>query len=286
MNKSNPVIARYISDDTVFETVCHDFEFLVEKIKKSGFEYSLEIREDYFNLYYQGNSIGKIIYHSSKKDYQVSINEKFINKKINTYFTGRKVKNYIYFMVSPQRLPSFFSDANLMSLSQMVKDENYQEEIGFEQMLMTDNVDRHDFVIIDRQVVDHSSREKIDLLGLKRVDGDSFQFCVLEVKLGKNAELRGDVSSQLKRYVKRIENHFKYYKLCYEKNFEQKQRLGLIEKINKVCIVPGVLGIVVVGGYGGLAKPSIKELRDKDKDIHILHIKNEIDFRKVEPKCF
>lgn len=283
---SKPLIVRYISDEKVFEeTICKDFKFLVDKIKDSGFEYYLEIREDYFNLYYQGNSIGKIVYRSSKNDYKVSINEKFVNRKMYVRFKGRNVGDYIFFVIPAKKLPFFFSVVNLRSLSQKVKDVNYQEEIAFEQMLMTDNVGRNDFVIIDRQVVDHSSREKIDLLGLKRVDGDNFQFCVLEVKLGNNKELKDAVSGQLKRYVKRIEDHFEEYKRCYEKNFEQKLRLGLIEGIEKVCIVPVVLGIIVVGGYGGLAEASIRELRNKDKDIRVFHSKNKIDFSKVEPKC-
>ncbi len=280
------MISRYISDERIFEDIiCKDFEFLVDKIKQSGFEYSLEIREDYFNLYYQGNSIGKITFRARNRDYKVGINKKFVDKKMNDRFDGQKSGDYVDFFISPKKLQSFFSEANLRFLSQKVRDVNYQEEIAFEQMIMTDNVGRPDFVVIDRQVVDHSSREKIDLLGLKRVSGDNFQFCVLEVKLGKNEELKGAVSGQLKRYVRRVTDHFEEYKQCYEKNFEQKKILGLINSIEKVCIVKPVLGIVVVGGYGGLAEPNIKELRGKDKDIRILHIKNEIDFNKVEPKC-
>lgn len=284
MNK--PVIARYISDKKVFEeTICKDFKFLVDKIKDSGFEYSLEIREDYFNLYYQGNSIGKIVYRSSKNDYEVSINRKFTAGRMLGGIVPRSVGKSEIFVIPPNKLPAFFSKVNLRYLSQMVKDENYQEEIGFEQMLMTDNVGRSDFVIIDRQVVDHSSREKIDLLGLKRIEGDNFQFCVLEVKLGNNKELKGDVRGQLQRYAARIEKHFDDYKKCYQRNFEQKKKLGLIDSIEKINIVPDVLGIIVVGGYGGLAEPSIRELRNKDKGIKIFHSTNKIDFEKVEPKC-
>ncbi len=60
-----PVIQRYISDEDNLSNICTDFRFLIKKISKFRFEYTLEIRQDYFNLYYQGNSIGKIVYHST-----------------------------------------------------------------------------------------------------------------------------------------------------------------------------------------------------------------------------
>jgi len=50
----------------------------------------------------------------------------------------------------------------------------------------------------------------------------------------------------------------------------------------KVNIVNGVLGVVVVGGYSGLAKKSISELKSRHPGIKVLHIRNEIDFRKVQ----
>jgi len=280
MNK--PVIQRYISDEDSFLNICTDFGFLVEKIKKFMFEYTLEIRHDYFNLYYQGNSIGKIAYYPSKRLYEISINKKFLEKGIIKQFGGKPKKSYVFFDVSPKKLPSFFSDRNLKTLSQKVRDVNYQEELGFEQILMTDNVCRDDFIIIDRQVVDHTSRDKFDLLALKKVEGNNFQFCILEVKLGNNPELKGDVSRQLKGYIERIENNFEDYKKCYEMNFEQKKKLGLVEEPKIISIVRGVVGVVVVGGYSGIAKESINVLKSKDKEIRVLQFSNKIDFREIK----
>jgi hypothetical protein len=45
-----------------------------------------------------------------------------------------------------------------------VKTINFQEEVIFEQMIMTDNVDRKDFIIIDRQILDETAKTKMDLL--------------------------------------------------------------------------------------------------------------------------
>jgi len=279
---TKPVIQRYISDEDSLLNICTDFGFLIEKIKKFMFEYTLEIRHDYFNLYYQGNSIGKIVYYPSKRLYEISINKKFLEEGIIKKFGGKSQKSYVFFDVPPKKLSSFFSDRNLKTFSQKVRDVNYQEELGFEQMLMTDNVCRDDFIIIDRQVVDHTSRDKFDLLALKKVEGSNFQFCILEVKLGNNPELKGDVSGQLKGYIKRIENNFEDYKKCYEINFEQKRQLGLFKEPEIISIVRGVIGVVVVGGYSGLAKESINELKSKDKEIKVLHFSNKIDFRNVK----
>ena len=66
--------------------------------------------------------------------------------------------------------------------------------------------------------MDKVSKTKMDLLALKRKNVSDYHFCVLEVKLGNNPELQGDVISQLKGYVDRIGNHFDDYRDCYEQN--------------------------------------------------------------------
>ncbi len=149
-------------------------------------------------------------------------------------------------------------------------------------MLLTDNADSDDLIIIDRQVVDRNSSTKMDLLAVKKNDAGDYQFCIIEVKLGNNQELKAKVFSQLSGYIERVENNFDVYKECYEKNILQKQELGLLQKSLRVNIVNGVLGIVVVGGYSGLAKKSIAELKSRHPSIMVLHIKNEINLSKVQ----
>src|SRR3990172_7398062 len=49
-----------------------------EKIIKSGFEYDMQIREDYFNLYYKGNSLAKVMCkYARESKYEVRINKSF-----------------------------------------------------------------------------------------------------------------------------------------------------------------------------------------------------------------
>jgi len=277
---SKPVISRYLSP-TTYEAVRNDFVFLIDKIKESGFEYGLQIRDDYLNLYYKGNSIGKISYKAGQKVYEIKIHRKFVDDSIVKRFSPTIVKDYAVFALPSKQLHPLFSSKNLLSMGQRVKAVQFQEEIVFEQMLLTDNANRDDLIIIDRQVVDRDHDTKMDLLGLKRKEPGKYQFCVIEVKLGNNQELKEDVFQQLNGYVERITKNFSQYKKSYELNFTQKQGLGLFSEGLKIEIVEGVLGIVVVGGYSGLAEKSISVLKSKHPDIKVLHIKNEIRFNNL-----
>lgn len=278
MNKT--IIRRYFSKD-IYEDIKEDFQFLIRKIKKSGFEYDLQIRNNYFNLYYKGNSLGKISYNENLKRYRIEIHTKFINDKIKARFKPKQSGSYLLFEIPKGQLHPLFSSQNLKSMSQMVKKVNFQEEIVFEQMLMTDNLCREDLIIIDRQVADTTSRTKMDLLALKRKNYDAYTFCIIEVKLGNNPELRGKVIEQLDGYIQRISGKFQEYKKCYELNLKQKQGLGLIDRNLGINIVPGVIGIVVVVGYSGIAEKSIKELKSKSTSVKVIHLKNMIDFSKM-----
>jgi len=279
---STPIIRRYIADEEAFKEIKSDFGFLVEKIKHSGFEYDLQIRDGYFNLYYRGNSIGKILYKKPIGQYEVSIHCKFVNDKIRKKFKPVLRNKYLIFKFPRKQLHPFFSSENLNSMASKIKKNYFQEEIIFEQMLMTDNVNRDDLIIIDRQVMDKVHKTKIDLLMLKRKENSNYQFCVVEVKLGNNPELKGEVIKQLKGYVKRIKDKFKDYKECYEKNFKQKRELRMLAGPDSINILPGVSGVIVVMGYSELAKKRIKELKQKDSSIKVIQRNNRLDIKKLD----
>lgn len=280
-----PIIKRYISNDDAFNDIVDDFGFLIEKIKTSGYEYDLQIREDYFSLYYRGNSVGKITYIKKDQVYKVNIHSKFVNDKIRDKFGPVIKENYQIFTIERHQLHPLFSVDNLNSISMKVKKNIFQEEVIYEQMLVTDNVGRDDLIIIDRQVSDKVSSTKMDLLSLKKNGNSDYQFCVLEVKLGNNKELEGTkddkkkkgVNNQLAEYIKRIEDKFDDYKACYEKNLKQKERLGLLTLPKEFKIVPGVLGVVVVMGYSGMAEKKIQELTKIDPDIKVILLSNRLD---------
>jgi hypothetical protein len=188
------IIKRYFSY-AVFNHIKNDFSFLVDKVVRSGFEYDLQIRNNYFCLYCKGNSIGKIVYNIKTQLYNVSIHNKFINKKIAERFQPQK-GTYLVFTIKKEQLHPLFSSQNLLAMAQKVKEVNYQEETTFEQMIMTDNVNRQDLIIIDRQIRDNLNTTRMDLLALTRKNHNDFQFCVIEVKLGNNPELKSMVTQK------------------------------------------------------------------------------------------
>jgi len=300
-NSKEPIIKRYFSSETILNNVIEDFEFLIDTIIDSGFEYDLQIRADYFNLYYRGNSLAKV---TPKPDhnYEICIHEKFfsIDEKDNLEtikkdiserfkrFNPQQKSHYIYFDITKNLLRPFFQIKHLKEFASNIKKVNYQEEITFEQMLITDNTNRQDFIIIDRQVSDSTSKQRMDLLALIQDKRNDYQFCVIEVKLGNNPELnperRQNVITQLWDYVDRIKTNFSVYKECYKKTVRQKQALRLINDNFKINIVEGVSGIVIIGGYSGIVKKEkyIEKLQlNAPPNIEILPMDNLIDLSKT-----
>ena len=271
-------IKRYFTDANL-KRIKHDFKFLIRLIDTSYGEFDFAIRNDYFNIYYKGNSLAKV---EPKKDnfYKISINTKFFdNTKADSraFYTSKKDSNNIF--LTKQQLHRFFQRKHLTEFASRIKKVHNGEEIDFEQSLITDNLNREDFIFIDRQITDTKlKRKRLDLLALRQVAGNQYQFVVSEVKLGNNSELKNKVASQLDGYVKHIKSNFNSYKNCYEKHFEQKRELGLIKKpsFNKINIIEPVEGIILVGGYSGIAIKQIKELKTTYPHLEVKQFTNEI----------
>ena len=164
----------------------------------------------------------------------------------------------------------------MIDLKANIKKVNYGEEIAFEQTLMTDNLGRKDFIIIDRQVQGGGLPGRMDLLAVKKNPNGKYSLLVLEVKLGNNKELEGEVLGQLDKYVSAINKNFSDFKECYEKNYAQKKELGLLPKGPKLIEIDGeVEGKIVVGSYSKIGKEAItklKELNDKYSIQQFSHI--------------
>ena len=93
--------------------------------------------------------------------------------------------DYLEFHLPSNMLHSFFQRKYLDRIGSNIASANYSEEITFEQMLITDNLNWQDFLIVDRQVTETAlRRQRMDLLALRRVDQDRFQLLVIEVNLG------------------------------------------------------------------------------------------------------
>lgn len=305
-----PIIQRYLSPD-IWKKTKKDLTLkrLVRLINSHGGEYSLQLRENYFNIYYQGNSLAKVTPHRNGT-YTAEIHERFLQpdkpdkdkdkilRKLKQYTINqtsqdaRGKRKYVIFRIHPGKLYHFFQSNHLKALSSNIRAVHSGEEITFEQVLITDNPPSENFIIIDRQVADHKNKAQMDLLALKRASVDKpFHFVVIEIKLGRNPELHEKVGEQLNKYIKhiKIKEHMKDYVACYKENYQQKKELGLFDLFgpclpNEVEIDEDektVEGLIVVGGYSGLADKALKNLcqkiREKRWDIKVQRMRNKIE---------
>ena len=284
-------IKRYIEDKFDFKKIKEDFGFLVDKVTKSNHGYDLQIRENYFNLYYRGNNVAKI---EIDKDglYTITTHTNFYEgSKVSedSRFKGKfkKIDKYGSIDLAGKDLAPFFQEKYLKEFSRKIE-KHAKGEATFQQMLISDNSGREDLLIIDSEV-GAGDRKRIDLLALKKKDNGKYQFVVIEVKLGNNKELEEDkegntkVADQLDSYVKNINDKFYDYKSCYEKNFCQKKALGLFDHIgaDEISIEEDVMGLIIITGYSELADERIEKLREKRKDIKILQFKNYIEWSDI-----
>lgn len=271
-------IKRFFSAENL-ERIKRDFDFLLSFVTQSYGEYDFAIRDNYFNLYYKGYSIGKI---EPIKDgeYRATIHNKFFYQtnadKSGQYLHKKPSGNYWTITLQPRQLHSFFQKRNIVEFASKVRNEG-SGEIEFEQSLITDNLENKDIIIIDRQITDTQlKRRRMDLLALKRIEGNKYQFLIIEVKLGNNTELQGEVVKQLQYYIDHIIGYIKEYKYCYVKHFKQKVELGLIRNQPEIEIIESVSGKIVVGSYYGIAKPKVDALRNNNQNLDIKQFQNAL----------
>lgn len=273
------MIKRYLSEK-VYERFLKDYKFLFNKIKESDGELDLKLRDDYFNLYYKGYSLAKIELRNTP--YKISINKKFssgVYEKDSRFGKCTDKNDYQCFSIDANLLHAFLQNKYMKRLFSNIKEVNSGAEVTFEQMLITDNIEREDFFIIDRQISETTlKRKRLDLLAIKQNKDNKYHFVVLEVKLGNNKELKKEVGKQLDSYKKHIDQHFHEWKDCYEKNYQQMKKTNIFEKphFEKIEIENKTEGIVVVGGYSGLGETSIKELKKKYPGINVKLFKNQL----------
>lgn len=272
------MIVRSI-DDEYLERFLKDYEFLFKRIRSENGELDLRLRNNYFNLYYKGNSLAKV--RVEKVPYQITVHGKFAHEGLGK-ITNAKAKNpYQTYSVSPDRLRSFFSKANIRKLSAAIKSIHYSEELTLEQMLITDNLEREDFFIIDRQVQGGAlGGGRIDLLALRQVPGQEtdYQFLIIEIKLGNNPELYDKVGVQLKGYREAFEANFNEFKKCYERTYIQMKQTGVFSfpAVGTIDIVRPVSACVVVFGYSGMADNALKSLLRKYPDLLVTQLRLKI----------
>lgn len=159
-----PVTERYLSSDDNLLRVRRDFSNLIRIVYRSRGELSLQLRQDYFSVYYRGNSLAKVTL-PIRADYNVEIHNKFVcglPEDSWSLFHSTNDGTYSKWTIDGRDARRFLSSPNIKKLKANTDRENNGEEITFEQSLMTDNPSSRQLLIIDRQVEDHVSSKTLD----------------------------------------------------------------------------------------------------------------------------
>lgn len=281
------IIERYL-DESNLGRIRRDFQFLLDTVKRSRGELELALRKGRVSIYYRGNSLATITLRPREK-YRIDIHSEFYHPNTRP---GRRPRGRLEMPVEPEehgrymRVEVDARDAhrvlqktNRDKLMWAIRDLHHSEELAFEQILITDNPPTRHFMLIDRQVQDSKRRQRLDLLGLRRLDDGRYGFVVIEVKLGKNEELSEAVAGQLQGYVDHIRKWHGQYRHCYELNYAQKRQLGLFDDdLPEQIEICGehVEGLVVVGGYTRQADEQAEQLKASHGEIKVLVFRNRL----------
>ena len=212
-----------------FKRMKDDFKFLLKINKDKDYrgEFDLALRENYFNLYYKGNSLAKVVFNKNDT-YKITINTKFFSNTgaaKDKRFSNVENGNYFEIVLDKKLLHPFFQKKYINQFISNIRKVNYGEEITLEQAIITDNLEREDIIIIDRQIEDKGFKKRMDLLALRQVKNNKneYSFCVIEVKLGNNSELKNKVAIQLDEYVSHINKIFMIISIVMKNNMSRKK---------------------------------------------------------------
>ena len=141
---------------------------------------------------YKGNSLAKVKPKHGNA-YDIEINSKFIKGTSaikDKRFAVKVGQNKCTVRLDKGLLHPFFQKKHLLEIASNIKDEAYSEELTFEHALITDNVNREDFIFIDRQIRDKKMKMRIDLLGLQNVEKNMYTFLLQKSSLATTKNLR------------------------------------------------------------------------------------------------
>ena len=182
-----------------------------------------QIRDNYINLYFKGNSLLKLSQLSDKK-YKVDIHSKFIKAlAIPSYIESEK--NTKLFLQAIPFLKENISRIGKTSL-----------EIEYEQLIIRANNrekrNNSEYFFVDRQY--ELASERFDLMGFywSRDNRKKHQIvspCLIEVKFALNVDI-SDVHEQLQSYYQLVKENVEKISSDLEQSFHQQLELGLYEQ--------------------------------------------------------
>jgi hypothetical protein len=188
---------------------------------------NLEIREDYLNIYYKGNSLLKLTEQRHSRRYQVYLDKKFWENL-----------SPVAYLVDEKTTQEFLAQIPAVK-ENIIQHGKLSLEVEYEQLIIrANNQERRnnsEYFIIDRQYVIPEGR--FDLIGFywgrSRRRGQTVPLCLIEVKFALNTDIR-EVHQQLERYYGAIKLRAKEMVAEFQTIFEQKLELGLFNQLGQV----------------------------------------------------
>jgi hypothetical protein len=195
---------------------------------KEDSDLDLEIRENYINLYYKGNSLLKLSEASGQR-YRVEVNQKFL--------TGIQAPAQL---VDEDTTTQFVENIPLIKRN-IQRCGQHSIELEYEQLFIrANNFERRvnaEYFVLDRQYV--IGAEKFDLMGFcwprsGRARGQEVGMCLMELKYSLNTDITG-LHEQLERYYSAVKKRTAKQPpddLATEAHnvFRQKLHLGLFDE--------------------------------------------------------
>ena len=211
-----------ILSDTFMDNLLEGHLKDVLKTVKADMDLDLQIRSNYINIYYKGNSLLKLS-ESSPTLYRVSIHDKFTAGNTIPDLLDRDSTEYFI-----EQIPHLKTNIINHGRSSL--------EIEYEQLIIRANNEERrnnsEYFIIDRQYSD--PRGRFDLVGIfwrrrGRKKGDVVPLCLMEVKFALNTEI-ARLHEQLGRYYQVMKQDFSAMAAEFEGIYKQKLDLGLFNQ--------------------------------------------------------
>jgi hypothetical protein len=193
---------------------------LTRKVIKDP-DLDLQIRHNYLNIYYKGNSLLKLS-ETRQQQYKAYIHPKFLgDQPISALDDEASVESFLGRILYLKESIITYGKSSL--------------EIEYEQLIIraNNNEPRNntEYFIIDRQYTTEKG-ERFDLTGIywsrskKRSKGQEVPLCLIEIKFALNREIR-QLHRQLSAYYQSLQNQFKNIVAESQHVFRQKLDLGL-----------------------------------------------------------
>ena len=212
---------RKLSENYMF-ALMNGFLSDIRKTIIADKDLDLQIRDNYINIYFKGNSLLKLTEVDPEK-YAVDIHTKFLGDKV------------IQDLSSKETTDEFISFIPFLKKN-IIKHGVKSLELEYEQLIIRANNNEKrnnsEYFFIDRQYATKEGRH--DLTGIYwkwegRRRGQVVPLCFMEIKFALNQDIKS-VHSQIKRYYEDINQNTKSIAQESEKILEQKLDLGLFDQ--------------------------------------------------------